>query len=411
MWQFQETNGIGPSGPRLEYVSDPHRFKVVVAGRRSGKTLLAKRILKRWMSNVHVPEPQRFIFTGPTQAQTERIGIPDMLEFLKPIIKSVRVTPLPVIRTLLGHELWFAGVDQSSRIEGVAIDGIVCDEFHEYKPDVFDSTIAPMLVDRSARMIALGIPRPDAPNIEVLKRLWAEGAVPNDRIKSYTWFSSDVVPIAELEALRSTMLSWQFRTEFEASWDAPPSGGLFNPEWWKVLTPEVWNSIREKPTANFRWARGWDPAGGQSKGSDYSSGGLVGHEKNGSRIIIADITRGQWSPKVRNDMMVATARADEKFEAGNYFWKSRTPDMNRSILEGTNEFGFWAITERGRKFQRAQRLAVQAEAGNVYLAPGAWNAAFIAEAAQFKDEDSDEVRKDDQVDSVCLADSQLVKWN
>ncbi len=190
--------------------------------------------------------------------------------------------------------------------------------------------------------------------------------------------------------------------------------GLFKPEWWKMLPFEVWQAIQAKPTDNFRWARGWDPAGGQSKGSDYSSGGLVGHARDGDkdkRIIIADITRGQWSPFIRNGMMVSTARADEKFAPSNLFWKSRTPDMNSSILEGTAEFGFWAITERGRKFQRAQRLAVQAEAGNVWLAPGIWNAAFMQEASQFKDEDSDDVRKDDQVDCVCLADSQLFKFN
>lgn len=190
--------------------------------------------------------------------------------------------------------------------------------------------------------------------------------------------------------------------------------GLFKPDWWKLLPLEVWQAIQQKPTDTFRWARGWDPAGGQSKGSDYSSGGLVGHARDrqkDKRIIIADITRGQWSPFTRNEMMCTTARADEKFQPSNYFWKSRTPDMNSSILEGTAEFGFWAIHERGRKFQRAQRLAVQAEAGNVWIAPGIWNAAFIQEAAQFKDEDSDEVRKDDQVDCVCLADSQLFKWN
>jgi predicted phage terminase large subunit-like protein len=192
--------------------------------------------------------------------------------------------------------------------------------------------------------------------------------------------------------------------------------GLFKPEWWKMLPLDVWQEIQAKPTENFRWARGWDPAGGQSKGSDYSSGALVGHAKDkekDKRIIIGNITRGQWSPGIRNRMMAATARADEKFEPGFYFWKSRTPDMNRSILEDAeiSAFGFWAITERGRKYQRAQRLAVQAEAGNVWLAPGDWNAEFIREAAMFKDEDSDEVRKDDQVDCVCLSDSQLVKWN
>lgn len=255
---------------------------------------------------------------------------------------------------------------------------------------------------------------------------WAESAqelverYPATVPKSFTYISSTALDNRiglELDPSVISSLMNLGRVEMErrlkSNWKIVEikGDGLFKPEWWKVLTPEVWNAIKENPTQNFRWARGWDPAGGQSKGSDYSSGALVGHAKdpNDKRIIIGNITRGQWSPKVRNDMMVATARADEKFEPFNCFWKSRTPDMNASIREDTDGFGFWSITERGKKWYRAQRIAVQAEAGNVYLAPGDWNADFIMEAAQFTEGDSDEIRKDDQIDSVCLADSQLMR--
>jgi predicted phage terminase large subunit-like protein len=402
VWEFNEANGIGPTGVRLEYVRDPHRIKIAVAGRRSGKTLLAKRILRRWM--MQPCAPKRFLFTGPTQAQTERIGVLDMIEFLKPITKSIRASPIPIIRTLTGHELLFAGVDESSRIEGVAIDGIICDEFHEYKPDVFDSTIAPMLVDRQAKMIVLGIPRYGAPNIEVLKRLWSEGIVPNDRIKSYTWHSSDVVPAAELESLRGTMMSYQFRTEFEASWEQPPVGGLIHAEWWKnkIVTRQVWE-LMDKKELSFK--RGWDTAGGETKGADYTAGVLTAKHKDGRRFVV-DVARGKWSPNTRDVMMKSVLKSDnDKYgPTPQYAWKSRTNDMNRSVL-ASMDYAIALIPEKGSKLDRAKAFFAPAvEAGNYYLVEGEWNAEFIMECACFTGEDSTEIRKDDQVDGVVLSD-------
>jgi predicted phage terminase large subunit-like protein len=184
--------------------------------------------------------------------------------------------------------------------------------------------------------------------------------------------------------------------------------GLFKPEWWKRLDLATWNEIKAKPDA-FAWARGWDPAGGEGDTADYTAGGLVGVERDGPRIIIGDIARGRWSPKVRQDRMQAVLEADAAFNARTYFWKSRTPDMNVNMVAALKRLG-WAIPEKGSKFYRAQPLAIAAEAGNVWLAPGEWNDEFIREASQFKDQDSDKVRKDDQVDAVCLAYGQLKKW-
>jgi len=425
-WTPIRERGIpGVTGQRLAYQDDPHRFKVVAAGRRSAKTLIAKRRLVRGLyEHMLIPpderppwwnETWRYFFAAPTQDQAVEIAWSDLLALVpKEWIAKVYRGSKPVIETIWNSELHVLGLDEARRIEGQPWNGGVLDEFPDMKPQAWSENIVPVLADRKAWLIILGVPDYSKPNNKTFKELFDRGQSGDPDWKSYTWFSSDVLEPADLEMMRGSMLSHIFKQEAEASWDAPPAGGLFNPEWWKILHLDVWQEIQKSPTANFKWARGWDPAGGQSKGSDYSSGALVGHARDrikDPRIIIGNITRGQWSPKVRNDMMCATARADEKFAPTNYFWKSRTPDMNRSILEGTTEFGFWAITERGRKFQRAQRLAVQAEAGNVYLAPGEWNAEFILEASLFKDEDSDEVRKDDQVDSVCLADSQLIKWN
>lgn len=416
------------TGQRLAYMTDPHRFKVVAAGRRSAKTLIAKRRLVLALTDhLDIPiaeqppwfrEAWRYFFAAPTQDQAVEIGFSDLLALTPPEwIAQVYRGSKPVIKTIWNSELHIIGMDEARRIEGQPWNGGVLDEFPDMKVQAWSENIVPVLADRNAWLIILGVPDYSKPNNKVFKELFDKGQCNDPEWKSYTWFSSEVLDDDALAMMRGSMLSHIFKQEAEASWDAPPAGGLFNPAWWKTLKPEVW---AEFPIASYKWARGWDPAGGQSKGSDYSSGGLVGHPRDKSkdkRIIIADITRGQWSPGVRNSMMAATAVRDtdrqRDFSPTNLFWRSRTPDMNRSIAEDEeiSKHAFWPITERGRKYQRAQRLAVQAEAGNVWLAPGPWNAEFILEASQFKDEDSDDVRKDDMVDCVCLSDSYLIKWN
>jgi predicted phage terminase large subunit-like protein len=183
--------------------------------------------------------------------------------------------------------------------------------------------------------------------------------------------------------------------------------GLFNPDWWKYITPDAWLAMLPRVIELGKWSRGWDTAGGTGSGADFSSGGLVGHLKD-KRIVIANVTRGKWTPHQRNKEMRTNAIADKKrYDATCYFWKSRTPDVNTMIIDALAGLPVQAVVEKGSKFERAKTLAAQAEAGNVYLVEDEWNAEFVREGANFKNEDSDNHRKDDQIDSVVLADKVL----
>jgi predicted phage terminase large subunit-like protein len=202
----------------------------------------------------------------------------------------------------------------------------------------------------------------------------------------------------KVERERGMLGNWKIRDD--------TGDGLFNPDWWKFITPDAWLAMLPNVRQIGKWARGWDTAGGTSKGADFSSGSLVGHLKDG-RIIIANIVRDKWTPHQRNKQMRTTTIADSKFGATCYWWKSRTPDVNTMIVDALAGLSIQAVTEKGSKFERAKTLAAQSEAGNVHLVEADWNEAFIREASNFKDEDSTEKRKDDQVDSTVLADKVL----
>lgn len=187
--------------------------------------------------------------------------------------------------------------------------------------------------------------------------------------------------------------------------------GLIHAEWWKdkIVTRQVWE-LMDKKELSFK--RGWDTAGGETKGADYTAGVLTAKHKDGRRFVV-DVARGKWSPNTRDVMMKSVLKSDQdKYgPTPQYAWKSRTNDMNRSVL-ASMDYAITLIPEKGSKLDRAKAFFAPAvEAGNYYLVEGEWNAEFIMECARFTGEDSTETRKDDQVDAVVLSDKMQTQWN
>ena len=120
----------------------PARFKVVPAGRRSGKTELAKRHL---VESLPIPKPwddPRYFFGAPTRDQAKRIAWDDLIaltpkSWLLPGGRGISHSDL-CIRTIFGSSLWVLGMDVPARMEGVGWDGGVGDELSDWKPGTFD---------------------------------------------------------------------------------------------------------------------------------------------------------------------------------------------------------------------------------------------------------------------------------
>ncbi len=194
------------------------------------------------------------------------------------------------------------------------------------------------------------------------------------------------------------------RRFYEGSWKAiPGEGKLFKAEWFC-------NYLDVMPKGG-RWARGWDIASGESDLADETAGCLMGRcDVDGKKdcIVIADVLAGRWSPHVRNERMRLIAEADKKHEAIGYFEKGFGigTDMTLSILESLKGYSMWAIKPKGSKLFRADPLAAQLQAGNVYLVRGEWNYPFIKECSEFT---GDEGGKDNRVDSASLAYNMLCR--
>jgi hypothetical protein len=193
------------------------RFAVVPAGRRSGKTELAKRRLVCSLFRKKEWAETRYFAAAPTRDQAKRIFWKD-LKALVPqnLVKRIYESDLCIVTTG-GSELWVAGLDRPQRIEGTPWDGGVLDEFANMKPTVWTENIRPALSDRLGWCWFIGVPE----GLNHFKDL-ADYARSDeaDEWGYYSWPSSDIIEEGEIEAARRELDPRTFRQEYEASFES-----------------------------------------------------------------------------------------------------------------------------------------------------------------------------------------------
>lgn len=218
-----------PAQCRLE--ESTARFKIVPAGRRSGKTEIAKRhlVLSLWKmrSNLRPWDDPRFFAAAPTRDQAKRIWWQDLKKLTPHAwVKDISESDLR-IRTKWGAELWVVGLDKAERIEGTPWDGGVIDELANCKPGIWDANIRPALADRTGWAWLIGVPDFDSPGQVDYARMHEVAKSGQDpEWEAFGWPSSDILPAAEVESARRRMDPLLFQQEFGGEF-LKPSGLAF----------------------------------------------------------------------------------------------------------------------------------------------------------------------------------------
>jgi hypothetical protein len=219
-----------PEQCRLE--ESAARFKIVPAGRRSGKTEIAKRksTLELWDCYVNPrpwPDP-RFFCAAPTRDQAKRIFWKDFKALVPPRWVAKTYESDLCLITKWGAELWVLGLDKPERTEGTPWDGCVIDELANCKPGIWDANIRPALSDRQGWAWLIGVPDFDSPGQVEYARLHdmaRSGADPE--WEAFSWGSADILPPAEVESARRRMDPLLFEQEYGGKFIKP--GGLAFP--------------------------------------------------------------------------------------------------------------------------------------------------------------------------------------
>lgn len=236
---------------QMAYVRSPHRFNVVPAGRRSGKTERAKRkLVLRALDTtllLHDMAP-RFFAGAPTRMQAKQIFWDDLKALSKPWWADEPMESELKITLTNGAEIVVFGLDRPQRIEGQPWDGGVLDEYADIPADAWGKNIRPALSTpgRNGWCDLIGVPEGRNHYYEVWNK--AQASMLQHGRKSewgaFTWFSSEVLSPEEVAAAKADLDPLTFAQEYEASFvtfqgrayytfgDAHkvPVRGLYNPK-------------------------------------------------------------------------------------------------------------------------------------------------------------------------------------
>ena len=174
----------------------------------------------------------------------------------------------------------------------------------------------------------------------------------------------------------------------------PCAGTMFRREWFEIV---------DAVPASRAIVRYWDRAGSEvtadNKNPDWTSGTKISRDRKGV-FYIEDVTRFRGSPLTVENGIVNTASQDGKRVEIGIEQDPGQAGKAEAEYQVRNLAGYivHAFPVNKNKVLRASPYSAQAEAGNIKLLRGAWNAAFITEHENFPPPEGN--GKDDQVDST-----------
>jgi hypothetical protein len=202
------------------YYTSTRRFNVTPAGRRSGKTEIAKRrLVRRAIRGSRFDRP-RYFFGAPTWDQAKRIAWADLKRLVPKEAMRGRPSESELIIPLWhGGEIYLLGMDKPERIEGAPNDGGVLDEYGNMKEKAWGEHVRPALSDRDAWCDLIGVP--EGRNHYYVTALKAQADIAERGDDSewgyHHWISADILPAKEIEAARRDLDELTFQQEYEAS--------------------------------------------------------------------------------------------------------------------------------------------------------------------------------------------------
>ena len=194
---------------------NPARWRVVIAGRRFGKTFLSIRELC-----YHAKEPNKEVwYVAPSYKMAKQIvwrKLKKKLQDLNWVAKTNETELSLYLKN--GSTISLKGADNYDSLRGVGLDFIVLDEFADIDPEAWYETLRPTLSDKQGRALFIGTPKGIGnwayeiyQNCQDDPESWASF--------TYTTLDGGNVPPEEVEQARKDLDERTFRQEYMATFE------------------------------------------------------------------------------------------------------------------------------------------------------------------------------------------------
>lgn len=273
---------------QVEVWQAPQRFKVIVAGRRTGKSNLS--IKKIIAAGLEAPKGSAVLYVGPTQAQTRQIAWDAILDQGREVIKSAHVNSMDI--TLVnGVKIHLRSAENPDTLRGLKLHFVVIDEAAFIKDNkIWAESIRPALSDLKGD--AWFISSPAGRNwLYDLYKYAEDSGDPDWGAWHKTTFDNPTIDPKEIESAKRTLSSFAFKAEFLASFDTA-GADVFKEEWFKLAKePQYGSYIVAIDLAGFEEVG--KNAGASKKRLDETAIAIVKLKDNGDWWV-DKIQHGRW---------------------------------------------------------------------------------------------------------------------
>ena len=202
------------------------RWACLVAHRRAGKTVSAINDLIRAAVMCKSRNPL-FGYIAPYRSQAKSVAWGYLKQYAAPISQQANEQELEI--TLVnGAKIRLFGADNADAMRGLGFDGVLLDEFGDFKPSVWGSIIRPALSDKQGWAVFMGTPKGK-------NQFW--DVYQTSRMNPEEWFSlrlkasdSGILPQSEIEAVKAQISEDQFMQEYETNFEAAIIGAFYGVE-------------------------------------------------------------------------------------------------------------------------------------------------------------------------------------
>ena len=380
--------------------ADETRFKIVAAGRRTGKSRLAA-----WMLIVNALQADRghVFYVAPTQGQARDIMWQTLLELGHPVIAGSHINNLQ-IKLVNGATISLKGADRPETMRGVSLKFLVLDEYADMKPDVFEQIVRPALADQKGCAMFIGTPMGRNHFYELYKYAELDDD-PTYKAWHFTSYDNPLLDKDEIDIAKRSMSSYAFRQEFMASFEARGSE-MFKEDWVQVAEegPDQGDYYIAIDLAGFE-----EVNKKRTKSTKLDETAITVVKVNEHGWFVENIIHGRWELN-ETAMKIFQAVRDYKpisvgIERGIAKQAVMSPLVDLQKKHGTF-FRIEELTHGNRKKTDRVMWALQGrfENGYITLRKAEWNIRFLDQLFQFPDP----LTHDDLVDALAYID-QLAK--
>jgi len=384
-----------------EVWEDPTRFKIVAAGRRTGKSRLAA-----WLLIVNALQTERgtVFYVAPTQGQARDIMWETILELGHPVIASSHINNLQ-IKLVNGATISLKGGDRPETMRGVSLKFLVLDEYADIKPEVWEQILRPALADQKGHALFIGTPM----GRNHFYDLYKYGELSDDETyKSwhFTSYDNPLLDKEEIDTAKKSMSSYAFRQEFMASFEAMGSE-MFKEDWvhFSENKPEDYDCYIAVDLAGFQ-----DVSKKKSKNTRLDNTAIaVVFVNEDPQWYVENIIYGRWTLEETAQKIFQAVRDYKPISVGIERGIAKQAVMS-PLMDMMKRSGFFfrveELTHGNQKKTDRIMWALQGrfENGIIKLSKGSWNSRFLDELFQFPDV----LTHDDLVDALAYID-QLAK--